>query len=349
MAFEKKILSSSEISAFCAELALIIKAGVPMQEGILIMLEDTHDGREREILETLHTQTEEGHPLGFAMRAAEVFPKYVMDMVEIGEASGRLDEVMDSLCEYYERNEAITRSIKSAISYPAAMIVMMLAVILILIIKVLPIFEQVFRQLGSEMSAFSRGIMDLGQIINRYSAIIVGVLVLLIAAFAILRLTDSGRALLSRVYDSFFLTRRLAEMVSVGRFASAMSLMLSSGLDTDHALDMAYELTQSGKLRTRLEDLRKRITAGQSFCDALVTAKIFSGVYARIITVGFATGAVDIVMKKIAKRYEDELDARISSLLAVLEPTLVAVLSIIVGLILLSVMLPLMGVMSSIG
>lgn len=349
MAFEKKTLSSGEISAFCAELALIIKAGVPMQEGILIMLEDAGDSRDREILETLHTHTDEGRPLAFAMRATDVFPKYVMDMVEIGEASGRLDEVMDSLCEYYERNEAISRSIKSAISYPAAMIVMMLAVILVLIIKVLPIFEQVFRQLGSEMSAFSRGIMDLGQVINRYSIIIVGVLVVVIAAFALLRLTTGGRALLTRVYDSFFLTRRLAEMVAVGRFASAMSLMLSSGLDTDHALDMAYELTQSAKLRTKLDDLRKRITDGQSFSDALVAAKVFSGVYARIITVGFATGAVDTVMKKIAKRYEDELDARISNILAILEPTLVAVLSIIVGLILLSVMLPLMGVMSSIG
>lgn len=349
MSTEKKTLSPSEISAFCGELVLIIKAGVPVQEGISIMCEDAHDSRDRAILTGLRAHVEEGRPLAYALRQSGVFPKYTVDMVEIGEAAGRLDEVMESLCEYYEHNEAISRSIKNAISYPATMIGMMAVVILVLVIKVLPIFEQVFRQLGSDMSAFSQGIMDFGRAISRYSVVIVAVLAVIIVAFLVLYFTKGGKKLLLSIYDSFFLTRKFAALVSAGRFASAMSLMLASGLDTDRSLEMAYELTQSQKLRTKLDDLRGQLTAGRSFCDALVAAQVFSGVYTRIIAVGFKTGAVDTVMQKIAQRYEEEIDTRIGTILSILEPTLVAVLSVIVGLILLSVMLPLMGIMSSIG
>ena len=158
----KKRLTPSEISAFCAQLALIVKAGISVQEGLGIMHGDTTDSRGRDIIQSILEVTEEGRPLAVALGESGCFPKYVVDMVEIGETSGRLDEVLDSLCAYYERNEAITKNIKNAVTYPAVMIVMMMVVIVVLVVNVLPIFNQVFRQLGSEMSAFAQGVMGFG-------------------------------------------------------------------------------------------------------------------------------------------------------------------------------------------
>ena len=346
---ELKQLMPNEISAFCAQLALIIKAGISVQEGILIMAGDVQDSRGKELLQAIFSHVEEGRTLSFALQQCGRFPKYVVDMVDIGETSGRLDEVMDSLSAYYERNEAINQSIKNAVTYPMVMIGMMAVVIAILVIKVLPIFHQVFRQLGSDMSAFAQGIMGFGTALSRYSVWIVAAVLVLILAALVMRRTKSGRAALSRICDTLPFMRSLSDKIAAGRFASAMALMLSSGLDTDQSLEMAGQLIENKKTKEKIVGMKELIAQGTSFSGALSQMKIFSGVYASMLTVGFKTGAVDTVMKKIAQRYEEEIDANISSLIAVLEPTLVAVLSIIVGMILLSVMLPLMGIMSSIG
>ncbi len=346
---ELKQLMPNEISAFCAQLALIIKAGISVQEGISIMVGDVQDGRGKEVLQTILSHVEEGRTLSFALQQCGRFPKYVVDMVDIGETSGRLDEVMDSLSTYYERNEAINQSIKNAVTYPMVMIGMMAVVIAILVIKVLPIFHQVFRQLGSDMSAFAQGIMDFGTALSHYSVWIVAVVLVLILAVSLMKRTKGGRAALARIYDTLPFMRSLSDKIAAGRFASAMALMLSSGLDTDQSLEMAGELIENKKTKTKIAGMKDLMAQGTSFSGALLQMKVFSGVYASMLTVGFKTGAVDTVMKKIAQRYEEEIDANISSLISVLEPTLVAVLSIIVGMILLSVMLPLMGIMSSIG
>ncbi|MEA5011517.1 MAG: type II secretion system F family protein [Angelakisella sp.] len=346
---KRKQLSNSEISAFCAQLALIIKAGISVQEGLSVMEGDTPDSGGKNILRELLEVVEEGRPFAEALRQSGSFPKYVVDMVEIGETSGRLDEVLDSLCIYYDRTESIRKNIKNAVTYPAVMIVMMAVVIAMLVVNVLPIFNQVFRQLGSEMSGFAQGIMNVGMAMSRYSAVIVGVIVVVIAAALLLARTTSGRAWLERFGSSFVGTRRLSTKVASGRFASAMALMLSSGLDVDESIHMASQLIENKAMLAKIDIAKSQMAQGSSFADALVNTGIFSGLYSRMLSVGFKTGSVDTVMRRIAQQYEEDIDTEISNILSVLEPTLVAILSVIVGMILLSVMLPLMGVMSSIG
>lgn len=349
MAASGKLLSAAELSAFCEQIALILKAGIPVQEGVAIMAEDDRNAREADLLNVIREHAEMGESFRDSLEAAGVFPKYMLDMVTIGEQSGRLDEVMDSLVAYYERSEAVSKSLRSAVTYPVLMIIMMLVVIGILIMKVLPIFSQVFDQLGSQLSGFSQGILRLGGILNQYAAAIVAVLAIAAALLVALRFTKSGAAIYAKMFRRFPGTRRLASKISAGRFASAMSLMLSSGLDVDQSLDMARALVDDPSVQEKISGCQKKIADGASFSDALAEADIFAGVYSRMVSVGFKTGSVDGVMRKIADRCETEADDQIGTIISILEPTLVAVLSLIVGMILLSVMLPLMGIMTSIG
>ena len=344
-----QMLTPSELSTFCAQVAMILRSGIPVAEGISVMYEDAEHAQGKEILKELLDHVEVGEPLFMALEACGRFPKYMRDMVEIGEQSGKLDEVLDSLVAYYEREENISSSIRSAVTYPLVMIVMMILVIGVLIVKVLPIFSQVFAQLGSEMTGFSRAVMDFGSALGSYSAVIVGVLAVLAVAFLMVRGTKTGRAALSRFQATFILTRRLSAKIASGRFASAMAMMLSSGLDTDKALDMVERLVDNPVIHEKITACRKLVEEGGSFSEALAKTEIFTGVYARMVSIGFKTGAADTVMGKLANQYEREVDAQIGGMISVLEPTLVAVLSVIVGMILLSVMLPLMGIMSSIG
>lgn len=344
-----KVLSNAELSAFCAQMAMILRSGISAEEGISILLEDSKDAQTRAILNTLHGEVERGESLYSALKTAGQFPRYLLDMVHIGERSGKLDEVMDALCSYYEREESISKSVRNAVMYPLIMIVMMVVVISVLVVKVLPIFDQVFRQLGSEMTGLPKGIMNTGTLIGNIAMVLVGIIAILAVIYFILRSTKGGRNLLTRFQSKFFITRNLSAKIASGRFASGMSLMLASGLDTDESLKMVADLVDNVVLREKIEKCQQSIQDGVNFSEALVKAEIFSGIYARMVTVGFKTGAADTVMQKLADRYEEETDAQISHIISILEPTLVAVLSIIVGMILLSVMLPLMGIMSAIG
>ena len=167
MGKRKKRLANADISAFCEQLALVMKAGISMQEGLLLLLEDAQDAAGAETIRAMADEMERGGSFAQALRAAGVFPGYMIHMAEIGEASGRLDDVLQSLSEYYVRSDALTRGIRSAVAYPMVMVVMMFAVIIILIVEVMPVFQNVFRQLGSEMSAFAQGILGIGNAISR--------------------------------------------------------------------------------------------------------------------------------------------------------------------------------------
>ncbi len=344
-----KALGPGEIAAFCAQVSLILKAGIALPEGMAILCEDAGDRTGREILDGISRRVDAGEPLYTSLAAGGHFPKYMVDMVEIGEASGRLDQVMDALCGYYQRQEDLSRSIKAAVTYPMAMIFMMLLTVFVLVAKVLPIFGQVFRQLGSEMTAFSQNLLSFGAVLGRVVLVLLAVLAAGAAALLVLRSTAGGRRWLSRRAQSFFPTRDIAAKMAAGRFADAMALTLSSGLDVDHALELAGRLADNPRVSQGADRCRRLLREGVPFADALNETRLFSGLTAKMAAVGIRAGAADQVMRRIADRYADEVDDKISGIVSVLEPTLVAVLSVIVGAILLSVMLPLMGIMSSIG
>jgi len=345
----RDMLSNIEVSAFCAQIAMVMRAGIPVSEGVAIMAEDVRTPHGKLMLEGIAAELETGSPFYMALKAAGSFPRYVVDMTEIGEKTGKLDDVMNSLGAYYEREEAVSKNIRNAITYPMVMVAMMLVVITVLIVNVLPVFNEVFIQLGSEMSEFSVGMMEAGQVIARYSYVFVGILALIFAGILALKYTKAGAGLWRRFKLSFFVTKKPMEKLAAGRFASVMAMTLSSGLDVDQSLDMAQQLVDNPGIAEKISKCRGLMAAGSSFSTAIVDVGLFSGIYARMISVGFKTGSVDTVMTRIAEMFDEEVQTRIGNTIAVLEPTLVAVLSVIMGTILLSVMAPLMGIMTSIG
>jgi type IV pilus assembly protein PilC len=160
-----------------------------------------------------------------------------------------------------------------------------------------------------------------------------------------MRLTAGGRRALSGAGRSIF--RKLSRTMASGKFASAMSLMLASGVDTDRGVELTLPLMDSPDMRAKVAQLKETCEAGGSFSEGVVGAGIFTGMEARLLTLGFRSGNLDNVMEKIAEDYETQTEDRLDTVISVIEPTMVAVLCVIVGLILLSAMLPLIAVMQS--
>ncbi|MBQ3104434.1 MAG: type II secretion system F family protein [Lachnospiraceae bacterium] len=340
--------SNSEISGFCEQIALILTSGISSVEGISIMLEDAQSAQDKEILQLIYDKLLESGSFHEALESTGLFPSYLLKMTELAERTGTLDEVMVHLASHYARENSIAKSIRSAVTYPLVMATMMVVVILVLLVEVMPIFNQVFIQLGTEMTGFSRLLMDIGNVIHRYSAVLTVLLVVILAFFFIAARTPGGRKLLQQLGYRIPSLRRVYTNTAACRFASGMALTLSSGLDTQQSLYLAGELNEDPLFQSKMKICYQKMEEGSDLYEAIHAAGIFSGVYTRMASLGARTGNMDKVMESIASLYQEEVDDRINRLLATLEPALVIALSLIVGVILLSVMLPLMGIMSSI-
>ena len=341
MSLKEKTLSESEISTFCQQIGMIVKAGLPTYYGISILRDEASDDFTKEFLNQIYEPMESGVTLGEALANTEAFPEYMVDMIRLGEETGRLEEVLDSLSSYYERESAIKAGIRHAVTYPLIMTVMMLVVIVVIITQVVPVFSQIYEQLGSSLSGTALMLMNISNFLNRNMLGLIGIVLAVSVGAYIFFKTPTGKVM--------FQGRSLSMSIAASRFANCMYLALSSGLDTDRSLEMAEKLIDNPYMLKKISDCKKHIKNGEPFIKSLLLSGIFSKVYSSMMTIGFKTGAMDDIMQKISIAYEDETDEKLRHFIALLEPTLIVILSFFIGLILISFLLPLLGIMSSIG
>ncbi len=338
-------LSSSELAAFCLQISIILKSGIPLHDGVSMLYEDIGDSRVRHSIKIVSDALAGNKPLYEALTKSGVFPSYLINMVRIGSESGRLEDVTAALADYYEREDSLHQSIRSAVVYPMALIMMMFIVMMVLAVKVLPVFEQVFNGLGTTMSPTAVAIMGFGLAVSRYSLILLVLAGLILGFMLYLFKTENGGRLLAKITSK----GKFSEELSISRFTSSMALMLSSGLDTERAFHMASDVITNKNVRNKVDDCIKLIEGNSSFIDALFAVKLFPAMTTRMLSLGFRAGSLDTVMKKIANDYAELLESALIRRVSMIEPVSVAILSVIIGIILISVMLPLMSVMASIG
>ena len=339
-----KKLSYGYLSSLCIELHLIVKAGIPLEEGVLMLAEDDQVADTKVLLESIAESMSQGEEIYGAMRANGRFPDYMCDMVEVGTRTGYQEEVFKALSEYYESQEQINRSIRNAVAYPSILIVMLLFVVGILVTQVLPIFSEVYSQLGTSMPQFATFIMQFGGWLGRNWVIPV-LLLAVIIGFAVVVVRNP--AFRRKVFSGGKRQNSLGGKIASARFAFALSMTMQSGLDTDESLNMAEKLSDNQYVEEKVQNARRLIAEGTSFSTAVEKSEIFSPIYSRMLDIGVRTGNTDSVMAEIARRSEDAATEDIDRLIGRIEPTLVIIMSAVVGAILISVMLPLTGIMSA--
>lgn len=333
---------------FCAQAALLLKAGVPLHEG-LDTLTDQGTAAGRSLMQQIADTVGETGSLYEAVQGAGVFPAYMVQMIHIGEKVGKLEEVLGALSQYYEREDKLRGAVRSAVLYPLILVLMMAVVIAVLVAAVLPVFSQVLEGLGAEISGAGAGMLAAGNVIGRCSLAVVAVLLLLMLLLIAMSLTAGGRERLVRLSARLPFLRGVYRSIASGRFASVMSMMLSSGYSLDDALELAEGVTADPATISKIVQCREKVASGASFANALLELELFSGLHTRLIQTGERAGRLDDVMQQMAAHYEEEIDDRLSALVALVEPVLVILLSVIIGGILLSVMLPMISILSAIG
>lgn len=341
-----KAWAPAELSSFCMELSLLLHAGYPLAEGLHLLREESKDP----VLAQLCTHMDHGASLSAALRETGAFPDYLCSMAETGELTGRLEQTFASLSSYYERKRTLARRIRGAVLYPTILLTLMLVVIAVLLTKVLPVFNDVFEQLGGQMTGLAGGLLAFGEGLDAALPWLGMLLLILVFIFGLGLIRPEWRARLLRTWERYFGDGGIARKIASSHFAAALTMGLQSGLSVEESLRRAIAFQQKNEsLRRRMELCLQRQEEGRSLSDALLEAQLLPPHYCRMLSLALRSGTADSVMEEIARRMEEDAEEAIDAMVSRVEPSLVLLSSVLVGILLLSVMLPLMNIMSAIG
>lgn len=342
-------LTDEELGAFSRELAMIMQAGILPSDAIFAMKADCTDNREAEILGRMYEKLESGSPLWEAAESAGVFPAYMLSMLRLGETSGKLQQVCMRLAEHYERLAEISSNIRRAVTYPLIMLLLMVIVVTVLTVSVLPVFAGVYNDLGIEVSATTNALLNFGEA-SKWIAFGIAVLTSLIGlAMLTVSAREKGRERAREIGAAIFGGKKLSREMALSDFCSAAAMLLAGGANYSAAVKGAMTVVRDKKVSADAEKCLHLLEEGKSFSAAVNTSGLMTGLSAGLLSAGVKAGAAEDAMAEAARRYKEAADERISVAVGRVEPAIVIVLCVMVGLALLSVMLPLTAIMNSIG
>jgi len=341
-------IAPRDISNFCAQIAMMLNSGMTLHEGVEALAKSHRGDKMAEVYAGVSARISQCGSLHEALKADENWPKYMVEMTAIGECTGKLEMVMEKLAEYYSREHRLHSAVVSAISYPLVLGVMMLLILFIMLWKVLPLLCRVLNNFGIALSDSGSGMVRVGVNIG-YVALAVLAFVLFAVLLALVLLKTGARAEVLRIlYRMFSGIRRIGAQMTAARVSSVLSMMFSGGFMLDRALEMAPGVLDDETAAASIYQVRRRVANGENFADAFAETGILDSVYMGMFRMGCATGREDVVMAKIAEEYEAQTEESIERIISVIEPTMVVVLSVVIGSVLLSIMLPMAGMISSI-
>lgn len=347
---KKQTFSHEELSQLCLSLSLLLHSGISMGDSLVLLSEEDVEDNFRILLSQIARQVDDGVSLASAFRGVGCFPDYVCGLLEMGERSGHTEEALSALARYYSDRALLDRRLRAALLYPAMLLLIMLAVIVILLARVLPVFNQVYSDLGGRLTGVAGGLLALGQVLDRSMPVLCAVLALVVLFLILFSCSSPFRDIILTWWQKGWGDRGISRKMNTARFAQSLSMGLNSGLPLEEALSLSAGLLAGvPTAQARCRDCLSRLEQGIPLAKAMAQSGVLPQAQCRLLDLGLSSGSGDITMEQIAQRLSEESELALETKVSQVEPTLVIVTSVLVGLILLSVMLPLMHIMTAIG
>ena len=370
--FSKKTLPAQELSFFCTEMGMMLQSGMTIYDGIASRAAqeqsayrrtDKKAKRPRTLFGRLYQDMQQGCSISEAMQRTGAFPPDFIGMVHIGEESGSLEEVMYALAAHYRRSGEVSAEIRAALTYPVLTLCMMAVILGILTREVFPVFARIYESLGSGLSDAAAASIALGSICADVVAVLAVLLLAAGAGIWLLKRTAWGEKILGTVCGHLPFFRRISRQLSSARAADSLAMMLQAGYDVEESLRKISQSLPDPGAAAGLEKCRKlltgekggRKTSSQDFSqevslsDALAESGLWNATECRMIQSGVQLGSLDTVLKYIAEIGMDKAETDVAKAVSLIEPIMIAITAVLIGSILLSVILPLSGIMAAIG
>ena len=350
VSFMQPRVTNRDIVIFTRQLSTMIDAGLPLVQGLTILAEQTENRTFKKILKEITKDVEGGSSLGEALkRHPKVFDDLFVYLVTAGEAGGILDNIFQRLANYLEKTEDLKAHIKTAMIYPIVVLSVAVLVVAVILIFVIPVFEDLFSSFGSALPVPTQIVVDISRHSKGNLHYIIGAL--LLTGFLLKRYRNStrGREKVDALALKLPLFGPLLKKVAVARFTRTLGTMLSSGVPILDAMEVVAKTSGNAVLERVFHEVGKGIAEGQTIAEPLSEAVIFPNMVVQMISVGETTGALDIMLEKIANFYDNDVDTATKTLTSLLEPLLIVFLGGSIGGLLVAIYLPIFKMATAMG
>lgn len=346
----KRKLDNLGVSAFCESMAMMLKSGIQTDEAVdLLLSKDTGTkGVLEQGLALVKKEIDEGKSLSEAMKESGIFPRYAIQMISAGESSGHLENILFRLSTYYEDQKTISEKLKNAVTYPAVMLVLIIAVLVVMLTMVLPAFTGVYDNLTGSLTSSAYRYVRWAYV---FCWIALVIMIILAAVLLIGRLlwNSEKRNIVEAVLWKIPICRSILENMGMFRFTAALSTFLASGEMQDEAVLSSIPMADCKPVEEKLKRCVARMEEGHGISQAAYDEELFEPVYGRMLLAGERSGNLESVLETLTAHLEENCSLLVDRLVGIVDPLLSGVLVFTVGLSLISVMLPLIGMMNSIG
>jgi type IV pilus assembly protein PilC len=343
--------SRRALLAFFRSFSTLIRAGVPMCRALEVTIDRASDAVLRESLRSVLAEIEQGNALSDALeRRPRAFAPLYVAMLRAGEAGGILDDVLERLAAFLERDADLRKKVRSALAYPAVVVVAALILVLFLVARIVPMFAQMFDAFHIDLPASTRLLLAIGAALQQPTAWIggaVAAVALAVATIAAAR-TARGGLVLDGLRLRLPIVGPLLRKAIAARLARMLATLLRSGIELLTAIEVVRPVAGSARYAAALGGVTAALRAGDPLATSLETSGLFDPLLVALVRVGEETGLVDEMLLKIAAYFETDVEATIATLGAVLEPALIGVLGVVVGFIVFSVFIPLYSLIGSV-
>lgn len=339
-------LTTEDVSLICRALAHLLQAGISPGDGLTLLARDETRPAWQELFAAMARECDEGKPLPGVFREAGCFPAYTCSLLAVGHRVGKLSGVLDALADYYENRAKMNRQMKTALTYPAMLLVVLLAVVAVLFIWVLPVFDDVYAQLGTGLTGFAGGLLAFGELLRKILPWVCGGIAVVLCAAAVSPVREAA----IRFFVARFGHRGVMAKINAARFVQALSLGMDSGLAEAEAAELASELAGDNKIFAQnCQRVLASLEDGEALPQALVHTKMIRAGDCRLLEVSYRSGHSDRVLRAIALKMQEEAEIALEQAVGKVEPAIIAVACSLIGGVLLTVMLPLVQIMNAIG
>jgi len=338
----KKSVKPIDIAVFLRQLAIMMKAGVPLVQSFDIIGKGHENPSVQDLVMDIKNDVESGNPFAESLRKRpKYFDDLVCDLIHAGEQSGTLELMLDRIATYKEKSEALKSKIKSALMYPAAVVVVSIAVTAILLVYVVPMFASLFQSAGSDLPAFTQVVVNMSDNVQAYWLVYLVGLVGLVVGYS--QLNSRSKAFRDGK-DKFLLKMPifgpLIQKAAVARYARTLATTFAAGVPLVDALDSAAGASGNAVYRDAIMKIKEDVTTGLQINMAMASTQVFPNMVTQMVAIGEESGAVDTMLAKVADIYEQEVDDAVDGISSLIEPFIIVFLGTVVGGLVVAMYLP---------
>ena len=342
-------VSTHDIVIFTRQFATMINSGLPLVQALDILAEQTENPKLKEVTKAVVYDVESGHTLADALRKhPKAFSDLYVNMVAAGEAGGILDTILLRLATFMEKNDVLVRKVKGAMIYPSVIFSVAGLCVMVLLIFVIPVFQQMFSSIGQQLPLPTRIVIGMSDILKGYWWLIGGAIAAIVFGLRRYYATPTGRLNLDKVLLAMPVLGDVIRKSSVSRFTRTLGTLIASGVSILDGLEITAKTAGNRVIHDAVMESRNSIAGGETIAAPLQKSKVFPPMVISMIAVGEQTGGLDEMLSKIADFYDEEVDAAVENLLAAMEPIMIVFLGGIVGGMIVAMYLPIFSMINTV-